>query len=114
VRDVVDDVQPSHILLIEEIDRLRILFAEEGDQHVGPRHFLLARGLDMEDGTLKDTLEAERRLSIAILVVGDQRCVLVDEGGDLAAQPLESAPQAAAPLQQSDCRAATAAGARQS
>ncbi len=88
VRDVVDDIQARHVLLVEEVNGLRVLLAEERHQHVGARHLLLARGLHVENRTLQDSLKPERRLGIAILVVGDEGCRFVYEGGDFAAQPI--------------------------
>ena len=88
MRDVVDDIQASHILLIEQIDGLRVLLAEERHEDVCPGDLFLAGGLHMEDGSLQDALETERRLRVAIFAGRDQRGRFVDEGGDLAAQLL--------------------------
>jgi hypothetical protein len=49
VRDVVDDVEARHALLVQEIDGVRILLAEDRDQHVGAGDFLLAGGLHVQD-----------------------------------------------------------------
>ncbi len=42
VGNVVDDVEPRHPLLGQEVHRVRILLAEHRHQHVGAGHFLLA------------------------------------------------------------------------
>ena len=42
VRDVVDDVEARDFLLAEEIHGVRILLAEDRDQHVGAGDFLTA------------------------------------------------------------------------
>ena len=42
VGDVIDHVQARDAALVQEIDGLRLLFAEDGDQHVGAGDFLLA------------------------------------------------------------------------
>src|SRR5204862_364145 len=41
VRQVVDDVQAADVLLLQQVDRVRILLAEDRHQHVGAGHFLL-------------------------------------------------------------------------
>ena len=65
---------------------MRILLAVDGDQHVGAIHFLLAGRLDVQDGALDDALEAERRLGVDVVLAGDDRCVFVDEVGQILAQ----------------------------
>ena len=73
VGQVVDDVQPGHVLLVEEIHGVRILLAEDRHQHVGAGDLLLARGLHVVDGTLQHALEPQRRLGIAAIVFGQAR-----------------------------------------
>ena len=43
VRDEVDDVEARHALLVQEVDGVRVLLAEDRHQHVGAGDFLLAR-----------------------------------------------------------------------
>ena len=66
--DEVDHVQARDVLLIEQIDGLGILLAEQGHQHVGPGDLLLARRLDVKHGPLQDPLEPQRRLSLALVL----------------------------------------------
>ena len=40
VRNEIDDIQASHSLLMQEVDGVRILLAEYGDQYVCAGHFL--------------------------------------------------------------------------
>ena len=87
VRDVVDDVEPVHVLLVEEVHRVGILLAEDGDQHVGAGHFLLAGGLHVVDRALQHPLEAQRRLGVAAIVFGE----LVDRDLDGLLQLLAQA-----------------------
>lgn len=68
MRQIVDDVQPGHILLVEEVHRMRILLAKDRHQHVGASDLLLARGLHVVDGALQHALEAQRRLGVAAIV----------------------------------------------
>ncbi len=89
VRDVVDDVEPRHAALVQEIDRVRFLLAEDRDQHVGAGDFLLARRLHVQDRALDDALESLRRLGVRVRVRRQARRVLVDEVGQDAAQLLE-------------------------
>src|SRR5207249_539070 len=78
VRNVVDDVEARDALLLEEIHRVRVLLAENGDQDVRSGDLLLARGLDVQDGALDHALEAQRRLGVDLAVGGDPRCLLDD------------------------------------
>ena len=48
---------------------MRVLFAENRDQHIGRGDFLLAARLHVEHGALQHALESQRRLHFAILVV---------------------------------------------
>ena len=89
VRDVVDRVEPGHVLLLQEIDRVALALGEHRDQHVGAGHLLAARGLDVDRGALQHALKARGRLGV-VLVRGDQVAELVvDIGQHLAAQPVE-------------------------
>ena len=45
VRDVVHNIETRHAALVQEIDRVRLLLAEDRHQHVRAGHFLLARRL---------------------------------------------------------------------
>ena len=69
MRQVIDDVQPRDVLLVQVIDRVRVLLAEDRDQHVRAGDFLLARGLHVVDRALQHALESERRLGVAPVVV---------------------------------------------
>ncbi len=86
VRDVVDDVQARDAALVQEIDGVRFLLAEDRDQHVGAGDFLLARGLDVQDRALDDALEALRGLRVGVRMRRQARRVLLDEVGQDAAQ----------------------------
>ena len=88
VGDVVDHVQPGDALLVQVVDGVRILLAEDGDQHIGAGHFLLAvgGGLHVHDGALDHALESERGLGIDLLGTRDDRRVLLDEPGQALAQ----------------------------
>src|SRR5207244_698091 len=76
VRDVVDDVQARDALLLQEIDGVGILLAEDRHQHVGPGDLLLAGGLHVQDGALDHALEAEGGLRVDLAVGGDARGLL--------------------------------------
>ena len=79
VRDEIDHVEPGHVLHAEQVGRVRLLLAENRDQHVGDRHFFLAAGLDVEDGALEHPLEAQCGLHVPILPGRQPRRGLVDE-----------------------------------
>ena len=65
---------------------MRILFAKNGDQHVGAVHLFLPRGLHVQHGALDDALEPERRLGFDVVLALDRRRVLVDEADDVLTQ----------------------------
>ena len=85
VGNVIDHVEPGDALLLQEIHRVRILLAVDGDQHVGAIHFLLAGRLHVQDGTLDHALETERRLGVDIVLATDHWRVFVDEIGQILA-----------------------------
>ncbi len=66
--DVVDHIDASNILLLEQMNRLAFLFTEYRNQNIGPRYFLASRGLHVKHGSLQDTLETQGGLSIAIRI----------------------------------------------
>ena len=88
VRDIVDHIQPGDALLVQVIDGVRILLAEDGHQHVGPRNLLLAvgGGLHVHDGPLNDPLEAQRRLRVDLFGARHHRGVFLDEACQALAQ----------------------------
>ncbi len=88
VRDVVDDVEPGHALLVQVVDGVRVLLAEDRHQHVGAGDFLLARAgrLHVHDRALDHALEAQRRLRVDLVAAADGRRVLLDEPAQALAQ----------------------------
>src|SRR3546814_2634243 len=50
VADIADGIKAAHVLLLQEIHGIALAFGKERDQHVGDRHFVLSRGLDMQNG----------------------------------------------------------------
>ena len=78
VRDEVDDVEPRHALLTQQVDRVGVLFGEDRDQHVQRRDLLLAGRLHVIDRTLQHALERQRRLHLVLLDVFDRLDVRAD------------------------------------
>ena len=70
--------------MLEQVGGVRLLLAEDRHQHVGDGDFLLAARLHVEHGALQHPLEAERRLHFALVVLGEARRVLLDEGLEVA------------------------------
>ena len=68
---------------------MRLLLAEDRDQHVRNRDFLLAARLHVEDGPLQNALEAERRLDFAVVLGSERGRRLVDEFLELDLQSRE-------------------------
>jgi hypothetical protein len=81
VRDEIDHVETGHALLVQVVDGVRVLLAEDRHQHVRAGHFLLAvRGrLHVHDRALDHALEAERRLGIDLARARHGRGVVADE-----------------------------------
>ncbi len=83
---VIDDVEARNILQVEEVNRLRLLLTENGNQHVAAGHFLLAARLHMENRALQHPLKTQRGLYVGIVVERQQRCLLFDKLGELPPQ----------------------------
>jgi len=79
VRDVVDRVVAGHLLFLQEVGGVALALGEDGDEHVGARHLLAARGLDVDHRALDDALEAGRGLGV-LVVAGDE---VVELGVDI-------------------------------
>ena len=79
VRDVVHDVEARDALLVQEVDRVRVLLAVDRHQHVGAGHLLLAGRLHVQDRALDHALEAQRGLRVDLAGAGDGRRVLHHE-----------------------------------
>ena len=60
-------------LLVQVVDGVRSLLAEDRHQHVGAGDFLLAvaGGLHVHDGALDHALEAQRGLRVDVVGAGD-------------------------------------------
>jgi hypothetical protein len=94
VRDEIDDVEPRHVLLAEEIDRVRILLAEDRDEHVRAGHFFTAGRLHVVDRALQNALETERRLRVALVALRQHGHGFGDDRAQVAREFGQSAPQA--------------------
>ncbi|EXI76775.1 MAG: hypothetical protein AW07_00174 [Candidatus Accumulibacter sp. SK-11] len=101
MRNEVDHIQARDPLLLEVIDRVRILLAEDRHEDIGPIHFLAPRGLDVQDCALDDALKAECRLRVDLVLAGHGGRVLTNEAGQILAQLLDV--RATGP-QRLDCR----------
>ena len=53
-----------------------IFFAKNSDEYVGARHFLFARRLDVQNGTLNDALEPQGWLGFRLGILCNNRCVI--------------------------------------
>ena len=91
VRYEVDDVEPRDVLQSQQVDRLRLLLAENRDEHVDRRDFLAAARLHVEHGPLQHSLETQRRLDLGsfVLLAAQPRSRAFDELLQLAAQARE-------------------------
>src|ERR1700730_10780485 len=93
--DVVDRVEPGHILLLQEIYGVAFALREHGDENVGAGDLLAAGRLDVDRSALQYALEARRWLGI--VAVGGNKVgeLVIDIVQDLAAQPVEFDPAGA-------------------
>src|SRR6185503_17833628 len=91
VRDEVDDVEPRDVLQPQQIDGLRLLLAEDRDEHVDRRDLLAAARLHVENGTLQDPLETQGRLDLRpfLFLAAQTRSGAFDELLELTAQARE-------------------------
>src|SRR5450830_3763 len=91
MRNEIDYVQAGHALLMQIIDSVRILLTEDGDEHVGTGHFLLAVGslLHVHDRALNHTLEAQRGLRIDFIGTGHGWRVIGNKIGQRLAQVVD-------------------------
>ena len=85
--DVVHHIETADILTVQEINRLGVLFTEQGHQDVRPRDLFLASGLDMKDGALQDPLETNGRLGLPLVTLRNQRDRFRDEEADVRPEP---------------------------
>ena len=89
VADVVDRVEPRHLLLLQEVDGVALALGEDRDQHVGAGDLLAAGGLDVDRRPLQHALEARGRLRLAGAAADQAGELAVDIFGEVAAQPLD-------------------------
>ena len=91
MRNEIDYVQAGDALLVQIVDSMRILLAENRHEHIGSGHFLFAVRcrLHMHDGALDHALEAQRRLSIHFIRAGHRRRIVGDEVGQRLAQVID-------------------------
>ena len=89
VADVVDGVEPRHVLLLQEEDGVALALGEQGDQHVGAGHLLAAGGLHVDGGALQHALEAGGRLGVAGGAADQVGELVVDIFAEVAPQPVE-------------------------
>ena len=90
MRDEIHHVQSRYPLLMQEVNRMRIFFTKNGNQHVGASDFLFAGALDMQDGALDDPLKSQRWLGIDFLGASHGWRVATDEFGELFAKVVQA------------------------
>ena len=68
---------------MEVVNRVRIFFTKDGNQHVGAHHLFLATAgrLHMHYRALNDALKAQGRLRIDVIRSSNLRRVVLDEMG---------------------------------
>ena len=68
---------------------MALALGENRDKHVGSRHLFPSRGLDMDNGTLDDPLEAGGRLGILLATRDEVFQLGLDIVDKIAAQEIE-------------------------
>jgi hypothetical protein len=91
VGNEIDHVQAGDALLVQVVHGVRVLLAEDRDQHVGAGDFLLAvaGGLHMHDGALDHALETQGGLGVDIVGTRHLRRVVLDEVGERRPQVVD-------------------------
>ena len=89
VADIVDRVEPGHVLLLQEEGGMALALGEDRDQHVRAGHLLAAAGLHMRHGAMDHALEARGRLGVAMRVEHEAGQLVVEIAGELVAQQIE-------------------------
>ena len=89
VADVVDGVEPRHLLLLQEEHGVALALGEQRDQDVGAGHLFAAGGLHVDGGALQHALEAGGRLGFGMVAADDVAELVVDIVAEVAAQPLD-------------------------
>src|SRR2546430_17617204 len=85
--NVVDRVEPGHVVLLQKIYGVAFALREHGDEDVGAGHLLEPRRLDMDRSARQEPLKARRRLGIEA-VRGDEAGEFVFYlGPNLATEP---------------------------
>jgi hypothetical protein len=87
--DVIDGVEPGHVLFLQEKRGMALAFRKNRNKHIRACYLGSARGLDMHKGALHNTLEGRRRLGF--LDMRDDQLIelLVDEAGERLFQNFE-------------------------
>ena len=91
VGNEIDHIQTSHPLLVQVVNRMRILFAKDGHQYIRPGDLFLAtaRALHVHDRALNDTLEPQGGLGIDLIGATHSRRVVSDELIQVLAQLIQ-------------------------
>ena len=73
----IHDVETANTLLVQEVNRMGIFLTEHRHQYIGAGNFFLAYALDMQHGTLNNTLEANGRLRLGLAFTGEGRNIFI-------------------------------------
>src|SRR4051794_11257437 len=86
MRNIIDDIKPSHSLLMQEINGMRVFLPINSDQYISPSDFLFTGRLNMQYGALNHPLKTECRLSVYVFVTSNDRRMFSDKIGERLAQ----------------------------
>jgi hypothetical protein len=89
VRDIIDGIEPGHVLFLQEINSMAFPLGEHGDQHVRAGHLFSARRLDVNRGALQHALETRSRLGVIAMGRDKVGEFVIDVVQHLAAQTVE-------------------------
>ncbi len=92
VGDEIHHVQARHALLVQEVDGLGLLLAEDRHQHIGAGDFALAGGLDVQNRPLEHALETQGGLRFSGIVRRQKRRGFIQEALEIPLQLVKIGP----------------------
>ena len=86
MRDVLEDVEPRHALVGQQLRRVGLRLLQRRREHVSRLHFLPPRALHVQHGRLQHAAERHRLLRLFLLAARELLDVLVEVLVEIAAE----------------------------
>ena len=89
--DEIDDIKAGNPLLVQVVNRMRVLLTKNCHQHIRPGDFFFAvgRALDVHDRALDHSLKPERGLRVDLLGPWDNGGIFPNELGQILAKVVQ-------------------------